>query len=95
MSESRTLARKREIRARVWRGEDGLHGKIRGVPRRRGRASQESLPRGRRVKREPVSGRKGFPGRLQNLGFTPTLAKFEIGKEVGRRRARSHVERVK
>ena len=26
---------------------------------------------------------------LQSLGFTPSLAKPEIGKEVGRRRARS------
>ena len=32
---------------------------------------------------------------LQNVGFTPCQAKPEIGKEVGRRRARSLDERVK
>ena len=32
---------------------------------------------------------------LQSLGFTPSLAKPEIGKEVGRRRACSYDERVK
>ena len=32
---------------------------------------------------------------LQSLGFTPSLAKPEIGKEVGRRRARSWEKRVK
>ena len=32
---------------------------------------------------------------LQSLGFTPSLAKPEIGKEIGRRRSRSQVKRVK
>ena len=32
---------------------------------------------------------------LQSLGFTSSLAKPEIGKEIGRRRARSQVKRVK
>ena len=29
---------------------------------------------------------KALQGDLQSLGFTPSLAKSEIGKEVGRRR---------
>ena len=32
---------------------------------------------------------------LQSLGFTPSLAKLEIGKEVGRRRTRSQNKREK
>ena len=49
----------------------------------------EQARRGRR-KHERVSGRKSSPERsAQSLGFTPSLAKPEIGKEVGRRRARS------
>ena len=47
------------------------------------------------VPRLASSSAASFPGRnelqddLQSLGFTPSLAKPEIGKEVGRRRARS------
>ena len=33
--------------------------------------------------------KKGLQDDLQSLGFTPSLAKPEIGNEVGRRRARS------
>ena len=32
---------------------------------------------------------KAFQDDLENLGFTPSLAKPEMGKEIGRRRARS------
>ena len=32
---------------------------------------------------------KAFQNDLQSLGFTPSLAKPEMGKEVGKRRARS------
>ena len=63
MSDSRTLARKREIRARVWEGKGGLHSEGRGVPMRGGRASKESLPSGCRRKHERVSGRKSSPVR--------------------------------
>ena len=63
VSESRTLARKKEIRSRAWRGECGLHSERRGVPRRRRRASKKSLPRGSRRKHERVSGHKSSPGR--------------------------------
>ena len=38
---------------------------------------------------------KALQDDLQSLGFTPSLAKPEIGKEVGRQRARSSDERVK
>ena len=38
---------------------------------------------------------KALQDDLQSLGFTPSLAKPEIGKEVGRRRARSEDKRVK
>ena len=42
--------------------------------------------------KEDMSGRvdtKALQGDVQSLGFTPSLAKPEMGKEVGRRRARS------
>ena len=62
MSESYTLARKREIRVRAWRGKGGIHSERRGVPRK-GKASKKSLPGGSRKKHEQVSECKGSPGR--------------------------------
>ena len=72
---------------RAWRGKGGLYREGRQIPRRTGKASKKSLPRTSRRKHEQVSGRKSFPGDLHSLDFTPSLAKPEIGKEVGRRRA--------
>ena len=68
VGESRTLAKKRGIRAGVWRGKDGLHSEERQVPRRRRRASNENLPRSRR-KHERVSGCKSSPGRSGKSWF--------------------------
>ena len=51
-----------------------------------GQARRASLGRGRR-KHERVSGPKALQDDLQSRGFTSSLAKPEIGKEVGRRRA--------
>ena len=60
----------------------------RHIPSRRGQARRASL--------EEVEGSlggrvdvKALQEDMQSLGFTPSLAKPEIGKEVGRRRARS------
>ena len=89
VGESRTLARVRGIRARAWRGKGELDRERGKIPRRIGRASNKSLPRTSRRKHERVSGRKSSQDDLQSLGFTPSLAKPEMGKEVGRRRARS------
>ena len=61
VGESRTLARERGIRARAWRGKDGLHGERGQIPRRKGRASKKSLPRTSRRRHERVSGRKSSP----------------------------------
>ena len=60
--ESRTLARVRGIRARAWSGKGGLDREGRQIPKRKGRASNKSLPRTSRRKHERVSGRKSFPG---------------------------------
>ena len=60
---SRTLARKRGIRARVWSGKGGLHRERGQIPRRKGRASKKSLPRTSRRKHEWMSGCKSSPGR--------------------------------
>ena len=84
MGESRTLASKRGIGARVLSGKGGLHREGRQIPRRTGRTSNKSLPRTSRRKHERVSGRKSSPGRSASLSFTPSLAKPEIGNEVGR-----------
>ena len=51
MGESRTLARKRGIRARAWRGKGGLHSERRQIPKRKER------------KHERVSERKSSPRR--------------------------------
>ena len=71
------------IRARAWSGKGGLHSEGRRIPRRKGRASKKSLPRTSRRRHERVSG-QALQDALQSLGFTPSLAKPEIGKEVGR-----------
>ena len=82
MIESRTLARETEIKARAWRGKSGLHGEGRQIPRRKGRANKESLPSKSKRKHERVVDAKALQEDLQSL------AKSEIGKKVGRRRAR-------
>ena len=63
MGESRTLARKRGIRARAWSGKGGIHREQREIPRRTGWASNKSLPRTSKRKHERVSGRKSSSGR--------------------------------
>ena len=63
VSESRTLTRKRGIRARAWNGKGGLHQERRQISGRKGRASKKSLPRTSRRKHERMSGRKSSPGR--------------------------------
>ena len=45
VGESRTLARKRGIKAKAWRGEGALHSEGRQIPRRKKRTSKKSLPR--------------------------------------------------
>ena len=62
---------------------------------RKGRASKKSLPGESRRKHQRMSRRNTLQDDLQSLGFTPSLAKPEIGKEVGRQRARSQEKRVK
>ena len=69
VSTNRTLVRKREIRAIAWGGENGLHGERRRVPRKKGIASKESLPRTSRRKHERVSGCKSSPGRFAESWF--------------------------
>ena len=59
--ESRTFAREKGTRAGSSRGKGGLHGEGKQVPRRKGKASKKSLPRGSRRKYERVSGRKSSP----------------------------------
>ena len=63
VGESRTLARKRGIKARAWRGKGGLDREGGKIPRRTVRASKKSLPITSRRKHERVSGRKSSPGR--------------------------------
>ena len=63
VGESRTLVRKKGIRARAWSGKGGLDRERRTIPRRKVRASKNSLPRTSRRKHEQVSGRKSSPGR--------------------------------
>ena len=63
MGESCTLARERGIRAGASRGKGGLHSEGRKIPRRKGRASNKSLPKRGRRRYEWVSGCKSSPGR--------------------------------
>ena len=48
VSEYHTLARKRQIRVRARKEKSGLHHERRRVPKKKGRASKKSLPRGSR-----------------------------------------------
>ena len=89
MSESRTLTREREIRARAWREEGGLHSEKRQVSRRERKGCKENLNRSKR-KHKRVSWRKSTPGgSRESLFHSPSLARPKMGKEVGRRRVRS------
>ena len=69
VGESRTLARVRGIRARACRGKGGLDREGRQIPRRKGRASNKSLPRTSRRKQERMSGRKSSPRRSAESWF--------------------------
>ena len=52
MDESRTLTKKRGVRAIVWSGKGRLHGEGRQIVRRKGRARKKSLPRTSKRKHE-------------------------------------------
>ena len=73
----------------------GLHSEGRQVPRKRVRASKESLPRNGGRKHQRMKERKSSPGGLKKSWCTPSLAKPEMGKKISRRRARSYDEREK
>ena len=69
VGESRTLARKRGIRARSWSGKGGIHREPKKISRRKGRARKKSFPKTSRRKHERVSGRKSSPGRSAESWF--------------------------
>ena len=83
MSNSHTLARKRKIRARAWRGKGGLHGERRGFPKRSGRASKNSLSRENRRKHERVSSHKSSLGQSAESWFHSKSGKSEMNKKLG------------
>ena len=88
MGESRTLTRgELEREHEEERGDSTVNeGRFQGG--QGAQARRASLRRDRR-RYERVSDAKALQDDLQSLGFTPSLAKPEIGNEVGRRRARS------
>ena len=51
---------------------------------RRERACKKIFPGRSRRKHKRLSGRKSSPGGFESFGFTLSLAKSEMGKEVGR-----------
>ena len=86
MSESRTVVRVKGIRAEAWRGKGGLHNERRQVPRR---TSKKSIPRRSRRKHERVGESKSSPGRSAESWLHSITGQTEMGKKIGRRRARS------
>ena len=64
VSKSHTLATKRRVRVRAWRGKSWPCSKERKVPRKRGKASKENLPR---RKHERVSGQSFSGGSGESL----------------------------
>ena len=91
MGESRFLARKKgdQSGSMERRGKGGLHSEGRRFQGGNGgQATRASLG----DVEGSMSGRvdaKALQDDLQSLGFTPSLAKSEMGKEVGIRSARS------
>ena len=78
--------KKRGIPAGAWRGGGELHSDERQVPRRRGRASKENLPRRSRRKHERVSGRKCSPGGSGVLVLLQVLPNLKWEKTLGEER---------
>ena len=89
MSESRTLKRGREIRAAACGGESELQSEGRQFQEGEEGQAQRAFPWKSKRKHEKMSGRKSSPGRSAESWFTPSLAKPEMEKDIGRRRARS------
>ena len=88
MGKGRTLERKRRVRPKAWSKNSELHAEGRRVPKRR----EVSRKASREEKGESISGwvdAKALQEDQESLGFIPSLAKPEMGKEVGRRRASS------
>ena len=84
-----TLAREREIRAGVWKEKsDSTVKKSRFQGGEGGQAKKASLGEVEGSMSGSVDA-KALQDDLQSLGFTPSLAKPEMGKEVERRRAHS------
>ena len=69
VGESRTLAREGGSEREHGEEKGGLDREGRQIPRRKGRASNKSLPRTSRRKHERVSGRKSSPGRSAESWF--------------------------
>ena len=69
VGESRTLTRKKGIRARTWSGKSRLHRERGQIPRRKERASCKSLLITSKRKHERVSGRKSSPGQSEESWF--------------------------
>ena len=63
------LGEREGIRAGAWGRKGGLHSEERQVPRRRGWASKEKLPRESRERHQRVSGRKSSPSRSAESWF--------------------------
>ena len=94
------------MRAAPWRvkgGSEQEHGEEKvDFTVKEGKFQQGKGGQARRASLEQVEGSmsecvdvKALQDDLQSLGFTPSLAKSEMGTEVGRRRARSEDKRVK
>ena len=69
VGESPTFARERGISAGACKGKDGLHSEGKQIPKRKGRASNKSLPRRGRKSYGRVSGRKSSPGQSAESWF--------------------------
>ena len=83
MRGERVKVGERKIKARALRGKSGLHGEGRQILRGEGgQARRASLGDVDGSMSECVDA-KALQDYLQSLGFTASLAKPEIGKEVG------------
>ena len=82
MSESRTLARKRGSEG--WRGKERVDSTV-----KEGRFRQKEKGKQRKSPKEKARASKWTQKlfrRIRSLGFTPGMAKFEMGKEVGKQK---------
>ena len=73
---------------KAWSGKGGFHSESRQIPRGKGGKARRASLREVEGSMRGLVDAKALQDDQHSLAFTPNLAKPQIGKEFGRRRAR-------